>query len=456
MIIEKNFMKNLKMWGGLLALVFIFGLASSALANEGTPSIYDCNQDPMYSRDFNGQTTISSRLRSVPCMDQSEVIRVLEKGKVIKVIGEMDGWYQVKDSDGVTGWVGATLIKTTEANVTATKEAATSVDNSLVSRLKGYILLQVEQKGEAWYVSPVDGFRYFLKDGNTAYDMMRKMGLGISNANLAKLKAKDAALINKLKGRIVLQVENNGEAYYVNPKTGALSYLKNGSEAYKVMRNLSLGVKNQDLAKIASKDVAESKVETTNNNTNGSIVLTGAWNKTKANLNWSLKNMTSSQGFKVVIASHENPVYPGDEYHYLTGSGARSDYWSSLKPGTYYFRVCEYLGGKCGVYSNNVKLIVPETTVTSSGSITLTGSVDEDGAADLNWSLKDMTSSMGFKVVVSDQENPVYPGNEYHYFSDSSVRSDSWGNLSGTKYFRVCEYLGGKCGVYSNNLELNF
>jgi len=455
-------MKKIKIWGGLFALVLVFGLAGVASANESSPSEYACNQDPMYSRDFNGQVTISARLRDMPCMDQSAVIRVLAKDKVVKVIAEMDGWYKVKDADGQTGWVGATLIKSTDATVSSGTTAPASTDSSLVSRLKGYILLQVEQRGEAWYVNPVNSFRYFLKDGETAFNVMRKMGLGISNANLAKLKAQDQALVNRLKGRIVLQVEKNGEAYYVNPKTGLLSYLKNGWEAYNVMRNLSLGIKDTDLSRIESQDVEEydsDSTETTDNSDN-SIALTSALFGSKVNLAWTLNNMTSSLGFKVVMANHENPVYPGDEYHYYTDANLRTDAWDNLAAGTYYFRVCEYLGGKCGVYSNNIKVIVPVTSSgsesESDGSIALTGSVNSEGIGILNWTLKDMTSDMGFKVVVAGHENPVYPGDTYHYYSDANLRTDSWSNLSGTSYFRVCEYLGGKCGVYSNNITLEF
>jgi uncharacterized protein affecting Mg2+/Co2+ transport len=449
-------MSKVKIWGVLLALVFSLGLVGAARANEGTASPYDCNGDPLYSRDFNGQTTISSRLRTAPCMDASEVIRVLEQGKVVKVIGEMDGWYQVKDADGTTGWVGATLIKQTEAGTTATTATAPATSNNLVSRLKGYILLQVEQHGEAWYVNPVNSFRYFLKDGDTAYNVMRNMGLGISNANLEKLKAQEKTLVDRLKGRIVLQVEKNGEAYYVNPQTGVLSYLKNGWEAYNVMRNLSLGIKDVDLAKIESEDVADYDSETTTTtNSDGSITLTGSGSGSVASLNWTLKDMTSAQGFKVVIANHENPIYPGDEYHYLSDAAARSDSWTGLEAGTYYFRVCEYLGGKCGVYSNNLKItITAGSTSNTDGSITLTGSLSGT-KANLSWSLKDMTSSQGFKVVIANHENPIYPGDEYHYLSNASARTDSWSGLeAGTYYFRVCEYLGGKCGVYSNNLKL--
>ena len=370
----------------------------------------------------------------------------------------MDGWYKVKDSDGQTGWVGATLIKSTEAAVTSDAgEAAT--DTGLAARLKGYILLQVEQHGEAWYVNPVNSFRYFLKDGETAFNVMRKMGLGISTANLEKLKAKEKSLVDRLKGRIVLQVENHGEAYYVNPVTGTLSYLKNGWEAYNVMRNLSLGIKDSDLSQIESQDVEEYDSESaTADNSGNSIALTGVLSGPKANLAWTLNNMTSSLGFKVVMADHENPVYPGDEYHYYTDANLRTDAWDNLAAGTYYFRVCEYLGGKCGVYSNNIKLIVPDTAANSEsdGSITLTGSVNEEGIGILNWTLNDMTSPLGFKVVAAGHENPVYPGDTYHYYSDADLRTDSWSDLSGTSYFRVCEYLGGKCGVYSNNITLEF
>ena len=68
-------------------------------------------------------------------------------------------------------------------------------------------------------------------------------------------------------------------------------------------------------------------------------------------------------------------------------------------------------------------------------------------------------SSNGFKVVWSKNENPTYPtraGDKYHYFSDSSKDSDTLDAFDGEgKYYvRVCEYLGGKCGVYSNEVEI--
>ena len=131
----------------------------------------------------------------------------------------------------------------------------TAVDSTLVQKLKGYILLQVESYGKAWYVNSADGKRYYMKDGPIAYEMMRRFSLGITNANLARLpqegenKAYPTAL-NSLKGKILLQVEAHGEAWYVHPKTGIRYYMKDGEAAYTLMRYHSLGITNSDLEKI--------------------------------------------------------------------------------------------------------------------------------------------------------------------------------------------------------------
>ena len=62
-----------------------------------------------------------------------------------------------------------------------------SVDKTLTKKMSGMILLQVENHGEAWYVNPADGKRYFVKDGNAAYQIMQKFGVGISNGDLSKI-----------------------------------------------------------------------------------------------------------------------------------------------------------------------------------------------------------------------------------------------------------------------------
>jgi tetratricopeptide (TPR) repeat protein len=117
-------------------------------------------------------------------------------------------------------------------------------------RVAGHILLQVEKNGEAWHVHPDTLLKYYMADGQAAYEMMRYFGLGVNNANIEKLLAGDKALAIKLIGKIVLQVEKNGEAYYIKPQDLSVHYLKNGEEAYKLMRFHSLGITNDNLDKI--------------------------------------------------------------------------------------------------------------------------------------------------------------------------------------------------------------
>lgn len=59
---------------------------------------------------------------------------------------------------------------------------------SLSERLVGKILLQVEDLGQAWYVNPVDGLRYYLGRPADAFRIMRNLGLGITTSDLAMIE----------------------------------------------------------------------------------------------------------------------------------------------------------------------------------------------------------------------------------------------------------------------------
>lgn len=121
---------------------------------------------------------------------------------------------------------------------------------TLSNRLAGQILLQTEQRGEAWYVHPDTLLRYYLPDGTAAYDMMRYFGLGISEDDYAKVEKRDKNLLNTLKGKIILRVHKNGEAYYIKPQDLSVHYLQNGEKAYELMREHSLGITDDDLEDI--------------------------------------------------------------------------------------------------------------------------------------------------------------------------------------------------------------
>jgi exopolysaccharide biosynthesis protein len=128
----------------------------------------------------------------------------------------------------------------------------------------GKILLDVERHGEAWYVNPADAKRYFLGRPADAFRVMRELGVGISEIEFQKIAqagmsiAGDVDLANKLKGKILLQVEKNGEAWYVNPKDLKKYYLGRPADAFSVMREQGIGISRKDLARIHKFGISES------------------------------------------------------------------------------------------------------------------------------------------------------------------------------------------------------
>ncbi len=181
-----------------------------------------------------------------------------------------------------------------------------SAAQDIFQRLVGYILLQVQSNGEAWYVNPADSKKYYLGRPTDAFDLMRYLSIGITNDNLAKIPVglidyndlddDQDGLTNRLEnalgtdpenadsdgdgfgdkveilsnynplgdgaqpidknftikqlGKIFLQTEMSGEAWYINPADQKRYYLDRPADAFKIMQLLSLGINNENLAKI--------------------------------------------------------------------------------------------------------------------------------------------------------------------------------------------------------------
>jgi len=179
-------------------------------------------------------------------------------------------------------------------------------EQPLAEKLKGKILLQVEENGEAWYVHPLNQQRYYLGRPADAFALMRESGIGITNEDIEKISIAKAnfegldddedglsnaiedslgtdknnpdtdgdgyndkteilnnfnplgedklPIDNKkaesLAGLIILQVEKNGEAWYINPDNLKRYYLGRPTDAFNLMRTLGLGITNINLAKI--------------------------------------------------------------------------------------------------------------------------------------------------------------------------------------------------------------
>lgn len=131
-----------------------------------------------------------------------------------------------------------------------------TADASTASRLSGRILLSVGQNGEAWYVNPTNLKRYFLGRPTDAFSIMRQLGVGIREVDFEKIASADLpvsgdiALAKQLSGKIILEVERNGEAWYINPVNLRKYYLGRPDDAFLIMRQLGLGISVRDLTYI--------------------------------------------------------------------------------------------------------------------------------------------------------------------------------------------------------------
>ncbi len=126
-------------------------------------------------------------------------------------------------------------------------------DMKLAKRLAGRLLLRVEKGGEIWYVDTKEYKRYQVTFANALY-VFQKLSLGISNANLAKIPVsgtKDVSNIslrNKMKGKMLLAVEDHGRIWYVD-KDG-YRHEVTWANLMDLFRKLALGITDANLAKI--------------------------------------------------------------------------------------------------------------------------------------------------------------------------------------------------------------
>ncbi|MFA5954766.1 MAG: phosphodiester glycosidase family protein [Patescibacteria group bacterium] len=127
---------------------------------------------------------------------------------------------------------------------------------SFSDTVTGRVLLDTQNNGEAWYVSPANFQRYFLGRPDDAFRIMSDLGLGITDSTLSRIPTEnrsdvgDTILRARLSGRILLQVEQHGEAWYVYPGNTKRYFLGRPGDAFRIMSNLGLGITSVNLAKI--------------------------------------------------------------------------------------------------------------------------------------------------------------------------------------------------------------
>lgn len=137
---------------------------------------------------------------------------------------------------------------------------------NLNNKFSGYIMLKPEDEGRAYYISPRSKKAYYLAIPKISFQVMRGTGLGITNEDLAKIPVGgkcpsymencaennelDQGFTNKYLGYILLQVEENGEAWYIYPEDRKRYFLGTPEDAYEIMKNKSWGISNNDFEKV--------------------------------------------------------------------------------------------------------------------------------------------------------------------------------------------------------------
>ena len=156
--------------------------------------------------------------------------------------------------------------------------------NNITNRLKGRLLLQVQQGGAIWYVNPIDSQKYQVT-WETAMPLFQDFALGITDNDLLKIPAKtesinpdldtdgdgykdehelkngyspynsqsvkfklDNKVGQRLKGRFLLQVQKNGAIWYVD--SNGYRHSVRWDNLRPIFESLALGITNFDLIKI--------------------------------------------------------------------------------------------------------------------------------------------------------------------------------------------------------------
>ena len=249
------------------------------------------------------------------------------------------------------------------------------------SPYSGKIFLQVESNGEAWYIYPVNNQRYYLGRPADAYGIMRELGLGITTKDLntipigyitnthyldsdndglpnnlenaigtdpnnpdtdgddysdsMEIKNKknpigpgattiNYSLINRLKGRILLQVDKNGEAWYLNPLDSKRYYLGDAQFAFDVMRTLGQGITNANLSNIPNRYIKTKYID----ENNYEIAYPTDWLRTdnsKAKSTYLSMNVLSDNIFNAGNANTLEVIVLESEANHTLGSFKKSN-----------------------------------------------------------------------------------------------------------------------------------
>ncbi|MDD3711761.1 MAG: L,D-transpeptidase [Patescibacteria group bacterium] len=191
----------------------------------------------------------------------------------------------------------------------------TLLASSLPFELRGHFLIQVDNHGQAWYVDTDNTLRHDISSEFLFFEMMKDVGLGISNSDLQKIPiaindklieidsdndgldddleraigtdpynsdsdgdsyndkieilnhfnplgkgrlAIDKNFSSSLSGEILLQAESQGQAWYVSPLDNLRYYIGDYNDLIKIVSLSGRGINSLSLELITDSDVIKS------------------------------------------------------------------------------------------------------------------------------------------------------------------------------------------------------
>ncbi|MCA9387107.1 FecR domain-containing protein [Candidatus Dojkabacteria bacterium] len=387
----------------------------------------------------------------------------LEQGDSFRVVGEGKGILTLDDGSAIR------LASNTTINLTSLDAMDIVITNE-----GGEVYTRMDKSERSFTVETADATYTSLGTAYKTVQTSDKKGVYVYES---KVEVKPTN-VDKV-------VVNEGEKYFLNQEKQAITYEDTtdsfskfnkeqdkqefGSEA-KVFTNLENQKMEQEKNAAEESQIKQEAQEQNQvqvqQNASGSISLGGHADASAGGiyLNWVPSNLDVSQGFKVVFSkSNSSPMFGVDSAKYYSDAGTRSAFIPFADGKTYHFRVCRYTGNGCDTYSNTMTITAPGTAKSGSGSEGQVSGVNSislksTGGGNVMWAANGY-SKQGFKVVWSLVSNPTYPNrstDKYIYLSDPSSSSASVYQFDGpgTYYVRVCEYLGGSCGAYSNQITV--
>ncbi|MBI4252805.1 DKNYY domain-containing protein [Candidatus Uhrbacteria bacterium] len=139
------------------------------------------------------------------------------------------------------------------------------------STLRGLLLIQAEARGEGWYIVPESGKRLYLGKPREALLRLRAVGMPITSAALDRIPQRGSvfskvagdhigATTKKYLGAILIRADRAPyDAWYVHPITGVRHPLHSPFDTLALMRDFSLGIAEDDIARIPIETLEEDR-----------------------------------------------------------------------------------------------------------------------------------------------------------------------------------------------------